>query len=696
MVPQPKPRPSPEDRIRAALWFAEHGFGVFSVWSADPDGTCRCPLAVDCSNAGKHPIPTKGFHDATTDPQRITTMLSAASEPNYGLVCPDGVFALDVDGDGIANLISLEVRLGDLPPTLRTKTAHGEHVFLRWPADLPRPIGQLWGFVTRWGAGANAGYVIGPRSVHASGFAYDLATSVVEIAELPEAWAQSVIAPPKAEETGEYMIPAGGYVLPEPGFSGSRYDAILRFTASRYGRGISREEIWAGVIAVLAPLFASPLSEPELRDRFERAFKNTPERLGPPATFESEVAAAAEQAAATVPMVAPVAAWPEPPRAEAYHGVLGDIVHAVEEATEADPVAILGSLLAFTGACMGHWQTIYQGSTQAANLFVTLVGDSSTGRKGTAASIARDVMDLAYPDWSKLIVAGLGSGEGLIGHLKKVEETEHRAVVLESEFGRLLTVMGREGSTLSPVVRDAWDGVPMGRFLAREQSLVNWHHVSISAHVTAVELRQKLTDTDAANGFGNRFLWLAVRRTKLVPFPQSPKKLIAPYVDRLYRAIEAAQQPGEMEWSDVAREGWENLYAASATRARPGLLGAMLARSEAQVARLALLYALLDRSSDVGAHHLEAAKALWEYAERSVIHIFGESTGDRHADALLTMLADGPVEWGSARKELGLRYAADLEASVGLLVSMGHADVVTVAKDGGGRPRRVIRGHKNG
>jgi hypothetical protein len=699
VVAEPKPRPSSEDRIKAALWFAEHGFGVFSVWSADPDGTCRCKLGLNCEHPGKHPIPPRGFHDATTDPDRIRVMLTAQSEPNYGLVCPEGVFALDVDGDGIGRLIALEEQMGELPPTLRTKTAHGEHVFLRWPSHLPHPIGQLWGFVTRWGAGAgrDAGYVIGPRSVHASGFAYDLGSSVVTIAELPDAWAQSVLAPPEAED-GEYEVPGGGYTLPEPGFSGSRYHEILRFIASRYMRGISREEIWAGVLTVLAPLFAEPLSEPDLRSRFDRAWKNTPARLGPAIDFDAaslEVAAVEEAAAVAVgPQPAPLP-WPAPVAAAAYHGILGDIIRAVEPATEADPVAILGSLLAYTGACMGHYRTIYQGSTQAANLFIALVGDSSTGRKGTAASIARDVMDVAYPDWKKLIVAGLGSGEGLIGHLKKVEDSEHRAIVMESEFGRLLTVMAREGSTLSPVVRDAWDGVPMGRFLAREQSLVTYHHVSVSAHVTTVELRSKLTSTDAANGFGNRFLWLAVRRTKLVPFPQSPREVIGQYADSLFRAIDEAQAVGEMHWSPLAADRWEALYADSARRQRVGMTGALLARSEAQISRLALLYALLDRSKEVGAQHLAAAEAVWEYAERSVLHVFGESTGDRHADALRKHLEQGPLEWENGRKLLGLRYAADLEAAVQVLVSLGLADVITVPKTTGGRPRRVVRGVPN-
>src|SRR5512136_746756 len=90
-------RPTAEDRIRAATWFADRGFGVFSVWSADPDGTCRCPKRAACGSPGKHPIGRQGFLEHTRDPERIRTLLSAASEPNYGLVCPDGVFVLDVD-----------------------------------------------------------------------------------------------------------------------------------------------------------------------------------------------------------------------------------------------------------------------------------------------------------------------------------------------------------------------------------------------------------------------------------------------------------------------------------------------------------------------------------------------------------------------------------------------------------------------
>jgi hypothetical protein len=97
-APEVLSRPSNDARIKAALWFAGQGFGVFSCWSATPFGTCKCPKGPACTSPGKHPIPRDGFKDATQDPERIRAMLSAESEPNYGLLPPDGVFAWDEGG----------------------------------------------------------------------------------------------------------------------------------------------------------------------------------------------------------------------------------------------------------------------------------------------------------------------------------------------------------------------------------------------------------------------------------------------------------------------------------------------------------------------------------------------------------------------------------------------------------------------
>ena len=71
-----------------------------------------------------------------------------------------------------------------------------------------------------------------------------------------------------------------------------------------------------------------------------------------------------------------------------------------------------------------------------------------------------------------------------------------------------------------------------------------------------------------------------------------------------------------------------------------GQLGAVTSRGEAQVIRLALLYALLDSSDHIRSEHLKAALAFWKYAEESARLIFGGLTAEQRR--ILNFLANGP------------------------------------------------------
>lgn len=260
--------PTPDARTGAALWFAGHGFGIFPVWST-LNGRCRCPdnsrTRTDdvCSQAGKHPMTVHGFKDATTDPKRIRTFLSAPSEPNYGMVPPEGVFIWDVDTDEErARLASLETRYGPLPATLRDDTANGQHLFLRWPEGFPRPVHKMFGLVTRWGSGAAEGYVVGPLSVHVSGSVYRSTPGTTgDIATLPEAWARAAVEGDpgtitfKPGSDDPAAVPVGG-----------RHD-WLRNTARRYA-GVVRDPD-----ALLAAVWAEneKLPVPKSREEVQRA-----------------------------------------------------------------------------------------------------------------------------------------------------------------------------------------------------------------------------------------------------------------------------------------------------------------------------------------------------------------------------------------------------------------------------------------
>ena len=90
-----------------------------------------------------------------------------------------------------------------------------------------------------------------------------------------------------------------------------------------------------------------------------------------------------------------------------------------------------------------------------------------------------------------------------------------------------------------------------------------------------------------------------------------------------------------------ARELWHGVYP-QLSDGKPGLLGAMTSRAEAQTVRLATVYALLDGAPRIGREHLEAALALEAYSERSVQYLFGGKLGDPLADELESAIRLAP------------------------------------------------------
>jgi hypothetical protein len=89
--------------------------------------------------------------------------------------------------------------------------------------------------------------------------------------------------------------------------------------------------------------------------------------------------------------------------------------------------------------------------------------------------------------------------------------------------------------------------------------------------------------------------------------------------------------------SNPAREGWAAVYS-DLSADKPGLLGAVTARAEAQTIRLAMIYALLDGQRQIDVVHLQAALAVWEFCEAPAQRIFGQMLGDSIADDILRSL----------------------------------------------------------
>ena len=369
-----------------------------------------------------------------------------------------------------------------------------------------------------------------------------------------------------------------------------------------------------------------------------------------------------------------VAAWPTPLAPEAFHGPIGELVYLIEPHTEADPVALLIQALVAFGSVIGRTaHFVAEADKHFMNLFAVLVGATSKGRKGTSWGRIRFLFETLVPEWSLRVQSGLSSGEGLIWAVRdQIEKNEpirekkkitgyqkvivdegvedKRLFVVEAEFASTLRVLGREGNTLSALLRQAWDKGDLRVLTKNSPAQATGAHISLIGHITSNELRRYLDTTEAGNGFANRILWPCVRRSKSLPEGGNFESInFAPVIGHLREAIAVARVTGKIMRDEKARSLWIDVYD-ELSEGKPGLLGAITSRAEAQVMRLACLYALLDCEKVIRKHHLEAALALWRYCEDSARFIFGDSLGDPVADEILRALRKTPD--GMTRTEI--------------------------------------------
>lgn len=403
--------------------------------------------------------------------------------------------------------------------------------------------------------------------------------------------------------------------------------------------------------------------------------------------------------------------FPEPLAPEAFHGLAGEFVRLVSPHTEADDAALLLHFLVYFGNAVGRGATFRVGATKhTAAENVAFVGTTGSGRKGTAEHEARRPFLLAEDPWTARITTGLSSGEGLIHAVRDALEKrepirergrvtgyenvvaddgvqDKRLCVLESELGRVLRVMDRDGNTLSATIREAWDAREVLRTLTKTSpSVATGAHISILGHITRDELLRYLDRTESANGFGNRFLWIAVERSKFLPDGGSLRDAdLALFASKLRDVLADARNVQEMERDDEARDLWRRVYEPLET-GRAGLFGAVTGRAAPHVLRLSMIYALIDGSAVIRVEHLAAALAVWTYSEESARFVFGDATGDPEADAINDALRATPRMSRDAIRDLFSRHvpAQRIAAALALLARLGKAHPTREAT--GGRP----------
>lgn len=648
---------------------------------------------------------------------------------NIALRLPKDVVGIDVDHYGTKRggdtLAELETLCGALPPTWRSSARalpSGIRLF-RVPEDvmLPSQAGKdidiiqfghrylcVWpsvnpGTETQYQWYDPDGIACGPPKPQ-------------DLPNLPAKWCthleslaagrRSFIAGSPASAVRGSMSPAVQKVLAETllELPGGRHDAATRCTMRLEGLERSGHPGVTEARNALGEVFCQLVRDRASEDEARRE-------------YEDLIGSAAKKFSAEA-WIWPTSEAPPVLTQAALPGLVGDVVATILPETEADAAALAADMLVSFGSAVGPGPHAFAGGREhPARLNMVLVGATSRGRKGTARAEIDRPFSLADPDWSTRCLAGLSTGEGLINNLHSEiqrcrsqefvgesddgvgagwghPEPDLRRLVVEPEFARVLGCFHREHNTLSAVLRDIYDSGSVAVLTRGNPLRVDGAHVSIIGHITQEELRRKLSSTEMANGFANRFLYVVTTRSKLLPSGGNlPDQEIARLGDEIRRHLDKARSVGRIVRTPEAEERWHDLYAIMADADIGGLVGAVTARAEAQVLRLSLTYALMsDEPARIDLEDLEAAWAMWQYCERSAAAIWGRADGDRDSERLSQALKEAG-ENGLSMTEVSALFGRNRTSThiERMLEKLEQDDKISRRQvPTGGRPKDVV------
>ena len=392
-------------------------------------------------------------------------------------------------------------------------------------------------------------------------------------------------------------------------------------------------------------------------------------------------------------------------------GIVKDIVNAIIPNTEAHYMAVVFSFLAAFGNLIGR-KLFFSvgGGRHHSNLFICIVGRTSKARKGTSWSVIEQIFKPFNPKWlSENVNSGLYSGEGLIHHLrdpktefdKKTKQDEivdngvsdKRFLCEEQEFSSVLNQSSNKMSILSSILRSAWDGKTLTTIIKNNREKATKPHLTIVSHITLEELKKCISSSDLVNGFANRFLWVYSDRSKKLPeggnVPQEEIMKISEKLKSVEYWISGKGSDFEIVFDEESRVIWHEVYD-DLSEGVDGVVGNVTSRSEPQVIRISLIFAVLDKSNVIRKEHLKAALSLWSYCMKSADYIFGDSVLDDINQSVIRGLvgcSDG-MSKTEIHKMFNNHYSKEkIDMSLSFLKQVLLVDSKTIKTNG--RPRTV-------
>lgn len=314
----------------------------------------------------------------------------------------------------------------------------------------------------------------------------------------------------------------------------------------------------------------------------------------------------------------------------AFFGWTRDYLDVMEPTTEAPSAFHLGCSLTLAGAVFGRRVSMLYGADPLyPNLYTLLIGRSGKSRKDTSIKRVTRILttstmrqgSMHIPDTK--VATDVASAEGLVNVLSE----KPNLLLYLTEFSKLMGNSRRKGtSTILSTLIEAWDTPPVMENLNKASPVeARYPYLSILSAVQPKMLADLMSEGEIHSGFANR--WFYIGGSGSGPKPISAalsKEAAADLYLELVHAVQHFPQGTTLSLDPDAKARWDAWYIADYNHeSDTEEEDAMRQRHATLIQKIALIYAILDRSPAITLRHLEPAITIIEWMWTHVRKLMG-------------------------------------------------------------------------
>lgn len=373
------------------------------------------------------------------------------------------------------------------------------------------------------------------------------------------------------------------------------------------------------------------------------------------------------------------------------YGLVGRIAKAGAAGKGLHPAPIALAFITYLSAAVSPRIRLAIGDiVHPARIFSVHVGRSAMGGKGDSMNLLKKIiayLNAKYPTLTPLYHSGgLSTREGLASKLHDGYEEkgkvidpvlDKRLMIVESEFVKLLKLGKNDTNSILAVIRELWDFGGSIQPLTKTSPIRSTSpHISIYGNITPDELKATINVNEIYGGTVNRFLFLFAERLELIPFPQvTPDSLVAAMAEDIGEVVlwakghygtDSNYDCQLVSLSEDAKQLWEREFPRLMKRYGSSVVAEATNRRAPYALRIALLFAITDRSLIITAEHLAAAIAWADASAQTADFLFSTPSNKSkvnpgHKEKLLDFLKGQPNREASRTEISRLCFSGKLK-----------------------------------